>query len=71
MQILAIIMVVVLALALWAGASLLIAFPFMALWNFAIVHAFHAPELGYWHAWALLVFSSLFIIRPATKVSKD
>lgn len=49
----------VLIIALAAGISALFGWIFMLVWNFAIVDAFHAPVLDFWHAWAIWFIISL------------
>ena len=41
--------------------GLVLAFPVMWLWNYAMPVATGAGVIGYWHAWCLLVLSSLLV----------
>jgi hypothetical protein len=50
-----------LALLVAALLSFLVALPFQMLWNYAITHAFGARELGFWHAWCLMVFVAFYV----------
>jgi len=71
MKLLAVLLAVLFCFTCWAVLSFVMAVPFMLIWNYAITHAFHAPELGYWHAYWLLIFGSLFVIRPNTELNRD
>ena len=53
------IVIVVAWLGVAAGISALVALLVMALWNFAVVSAFHAPTLDFLHAWAIVFLISL------------
>jgi hypothetical protein len=55
-----------------AVLSLLMAWPFMWLWNYAVVSALTvAKPIGYWVAFWLLMFVSLFIAGSASRASKS
>lgn len=41
-------------LAAYAGISLLLAFPFMWTWNYAMPHVFKLPEISWGEAWCLI-----------------
>lgn len=51
----------VLAFVVIAGASLLMAWPFVWTWNYAVPQVFGLPRIGYWEAFCLLwVANSVF-----------
>ena len=53
-------------------ASLLLAFPFMWLWNYAVVFAFPGVSpLDYWHSYWLFMFVSIFITGTTSGRSKS
>lgn len=56
---LAVIVIAVAVLALLVAVSAALGALFWLLWSAAIVPAFGAPELSYWHAWGIWAAVSL------------
>lgn len=50
---LAILIALPLVLAFFAVISAFFGWIFMLVWNFAVVSAFNAPVLDFWHAWGI------------------
>ena len=62
----------VLAVAVVAGVSLLLAWPFMWIWNYAVVSAVTiANPVSYWVAFWLMVFFSSWIAGSKSSSGKD
>lgn len=52
--------------------SLLLAFPFMWMWNYAVVAAISvAKPIDYWVAFTLMVFISAFVSSSSSSSSKS
>lgn len=50
-----------------AGFCLLLAYPFMVMWNYAVVEAVSvARPITYWPAFCLMMFLSLFLVKSGT-----
>lgn len=66
-KILGILFVGAIMLALVMGLSLLTAFPFMWLWNYAVVGAITvAKPIEYWVAYWLMTFVSFFLVSRSS-----
>ena len=68
-KIIAGIMIVIGALAVIAGLGLLLAFPIMWCWNYAIVAIWHLPTITWGQAWCLNFLAGCFI-KPTLVNSK-
>ena len=64
--------VVVFVIVFVTAISLLLAYPFMWMWNYAVVKAVSvANPIDYWVAFTLMIFISLFISSSSSsKTSK-
>jgi len=51
--------------------NLLLAWPFMWLWNASVVPAFSLTPITYWTSFWLLVFVAAFAAPKAVKVTKE
>lgn len=66
-----IVLMIVLVLALTALGSALAALPVMWCWNYAVVHACHARELTFTHAWALSFMCGILLNCKGSVTSKE
>jgi len=57
-------------LLLWAGLSLVLAWPIKALWNWLLPSLFNFPVLDYWQAWGMEVLIGLLFGVKASLYSQ-
>lgn len=59
-------------IVLSAATCLLMAWPFMWIWNYAVVSAVTVTKpIGYWVAFWLMLFVSLFVAGSKSSVSRS
>jgi hypothetical protein len=65
-------LIVALFLMVLPAVLLLLAWPFMFLWNYAVVSAITiAKPIGYWVSFWLMIFISVFIVGSKSGYSKS
>ena len=62
-KIIAAIMAVIGAIVLVASVSLLLAFPVMWCWNYAVVAVFGLPKITWGMAWCLMFITNIFFSK--------
>ena len=71
-KILAVLLVVVIFLGALGGICLLLAFPFMWIWNYAVIAAVSvANPITYWNAFWLSIFMNAYVAGSSYKRSES
>ena len=60
-KIIVIVLMLTIALAICAGVGLLLAFPVMWCWNYAVVPTFSLPAIAWGQAWCLMFLAGMLI----------
>ena len=66
----AVVVVFAIGLAVVAGFSVLLAFPVMWCWNYAVTDVFGAPAISWGQAWCLMFLSGMLLKASATATTR-